>query len=125
MTLSTDGETLNPYKPIRVKLNTAPTVTSGNWAVRLKYRGLTTGSLITTARTTTSIEALAVTGAANSMHSMTTSTAVIPNTEFAGFVNGAWVINKDRLVVALERVGSDVADTNAGVMNLFEVELFQ
>lgn len=119
------SEPLNPYLPVKLKLTVAPTVTNGNWALRLKYIGLAEDDLITTARTSSDIEAAAVTAAANAVQSIVTTTAVIPNTEFAGFVNGNWIINKERLIAVLERVGADGADTNAGTMNLFEVELFQ
>jgi hypothetical protein len=123
--LALGPESLNPFKPIKVKLSVSTTITGGNWALRLRYKGLSAGDLTTSARTSSIIAATAVTAAASAVQLVTLSTITIPNTEFSGFVNGNWVINRDRLVAILDRVGADVADTNTGVMNLFEVELFQ
>lgn len=113
---------LNPFKPVKVKLTFASTTSSGSVALRLRYKGFAVGDLLTAALTTTALEPVAITGSANAIQSYTTLTAVVPNTEFAGFVNGVWVNNKEKLEIILERVSADVTDTSTG--NLVVINTF-
>jgi hypothetical protein len=116
---------INPYVPLRVRLTISSSVASGNVALRLRYKGFQLGESISAALTTGITESLPITVAVDTFQDLTTSTAIIPNTEFAGFVNGQWVLNKERLHICLDRLGSDVLDTNTGAMSLFNVVLFQ
>lgn len=116
---------LSPYAPIKVKITFAPTVTGNAAAFRLRYKGLATGDLTTSSFTTGTIDPVTVTSVANGVQSYTTSLATIPTTEFAGFVSGNWVVNKEYLNIILERVGGNAADTNTGSINVLSVSLTQ
>jgi hypothetical protein len=121
--VSLDTNTINPYKPITLKLKFAPSAASGAFSVALSYAAYGAGDSITTARTTTTTEVISVTTSINTVQENTLATAVIPNTAFAGFTGGSWKLTKDRLTVVLSRLGSDTGDTNVGTMSLFEVQV--
>jgi hypothetical protein len=123
--VSLDTNTINPYKPITLKLKFAPSAASGAFSVALSYAAYGAGDSITTARTTTTTEVISVTTSINTVQENTLATAVIPNTAFAGFTGGSWKLTKDRLTVVLSRLGSDTGDTNVGTMSLFEVQVTQ
>ncbi len=116
---------LNPFQPIKVKMTFASTASAGNVVMRLRYKGYAVGDLTTAVLTTGSNETIAVTGAANALQTTTTVTAVIPNTEFAGFVSGVWTLNKEKINVILERIGADGSDTNTGSVVLVDTQLVQ
>ena len=93
--------------------------------MRLRYKGYQANEVYTNSLTTGTVEAITI-GATNALQTYTTAIAIIPNTEFAGFVNNVWVINKEKLNIILERIGTDaVNDTNTGLVSLFGVVLFQ
>lgn len=116
---------LNPFKPIRVKMTFASTISSGNLVLRLRYSGFGTGDVIANAATTTNNEVIAITGAANATQTAITATAVVPPSAFAGLVGNVWSINKDKLSIVLERVGAHASDTNTGSMILLNTTLVQ
>lgn len=116
---------LNPFEPIRFKITFSSSSASGNLALRAVYKGFQSGESHMAAYTTGPIETVAVTGGANSIQTIATTTAVVPVSEIAGFVNNVWSVNKDYISIALQRVGDDAGDTNSGLLNLFEVVLFQ
>lgn len=117
---------LNPYKDIRVKLITSPNTTGLNMALRLKYAGHSAANsdLLTTARTVTATEAIAV-SAANAGVQVNTMTGVVPNSAFSGMVSNTWSVNRDRLTLLVERLGSDALDTSTSDVNLLQVILLQ
>ena len=118
-------KSLNPYLPIKLKLTIASSVASNSVAMRLRYKGYQANEVYTNSLTTGTVEAITI-GATNALQTYTTAIAIIPNTEFAGFVNNVWVINKEKLNIILERIGTDaVNDTNTGLVSLFGVVLFQ
>lgn len=117
-------ENVNPFAPIKAQVTFYPTITGGNAAIRLRYKGFTSGELVTAATATTAIQAVPVSAVANGVQTLTT-TVTIPNTEFAGFVNGRWTINKEYLNIVLERVGGDAADTATGELRVIGVTLLQ
>ena len=123
--LTLDSSTVNPYKPITLKLTWSPSVTAGNFSMQLAYKASTSNDLITTARVSTSIEVVPVTAVGDAIQSNTLVTAIIPNTEFAGFSSGTWGLIKDRMTIVLSRLGADVNDTNTGTLRLFEVKVLQ
>jgi len=62
---------------------------------------------------------------ANAVQTYATATAIIPSTAFSGFVNNQWVINKEKLFVTLNRLGSNAADTNTGNLRIHDIVVFQ
>ena len=119
------SDTISPFKPLKLKMVFSPSITGGNYALQIRYKGQTAGDLITTARTTSGLEVVPVTVPADSVQSAVFATAIIPNTEFAGFVGGTWTIIKDRVSVVLDRLGAHASDTSTGVLRLFEVVVSQ
>jgi hypothetical protein len=117
--------TTNPFKAIRVKMTFASTASSGNFVVRLRHKGFAVGDLTSATTITTSNETITVTGAANAIQTNITATAIVPNTQFAGFVGGVWTLNKEKLNVILERIGADASDTNTGSLVLINTFLVQ
>lgn len=115
---------VNPYAPIKVQFTFYPTVTGGNAVIRLRYKGLAAGELITAATTTTGLQVVPVTALANGVQTVTT-TVTIPTKEFAGFVGGRWAINKEFLNIALERAGAEASDTATGELRVISVTLLQ
>lgn len=116
---------LNPYKPVRVKLTFSSSATGGNIQLRLRYKGFISGEAHTTALTSGATGLAAVSGAINSVQTVTTTTAVVPVTEFAGLVSNKWVVNKEHLAIVLQRLGDDAGDTNTGTMTLLSAVLVQ
>lgn len=115
---------VNPYKPIKVKLTFSSTVTGGNASFRLRYKGFAVDDLTTAAVTTTALDNIAITAAANAVQTYTMA-VTIPVSEFAGFVSNTWVVNKEFLNIIVERVGADVLDTNTGNTQVMSVMLVQ
>jgi hypothetical protein len=116
---------LNPYKPIKLKIAYSSTAANGDVALRVRYKGFATSDLTTASTVTGATDTVPAGSVANGVRSFTTSLAVVPNSEFAGFVGGKWVINKDHLNIILERVGTDSVDTNTGSFRLISVALVQ
>lgn len=123
--ISIRSASVNPYVPIKLKLNYSADTTGGNFAFTLSYLAAGTGDSVTTALTTTSIETLAMSGAANTLALYSTSTLVIPVSAFCGVVSGKWAVNKDKLFVTLQRVSGNAADTNTGSFRLHDITAFQ
>lgn len=111
---------LSPYKPIKLKIEFSATVAGGTFPLVLRYKAFGVNELIATA-TTTSVEAVPVTSSVGSVSTYTTTFGV-PVTEFAGFVNGQWVVNKEFLNLVLDRTA---AAGNAGNMNILSITLVQ
>jgi hypothetical protein len=116
---------LNPYKPIKVKVTFVSTVSAGNIVLRLRYSAFGNGDIIANAATTTNNEVIAVTGAGNATQTVTFTTALMPNSAFAGLVSNAWTVTKDKLSIVLERVGAHASDTNTGSLVVLQVALIQ
>jgi len=116
---------LNPFKPIKVRLTFASTATSGNVVFRLRYKGFVVGDLTSASLTTGTNEVVAISGAANAIQTITTATAIVPNSQFSGLVGTTWSLNREKLNIVLERVGGDASDTNTGSIVLLNTYLIQ
>lgn len=114
------GHTINPYKPIKLKIEFTATVAGGTFPLTLRYKAFGVNELIATSNVT-SVEAVPVTSSVGSVNTYTTTVGV-PITEFAGFVNGQWVVNKEFLNLVLDRTA---AAGNTGNMNILAVTLVQ
>lgn len=119
-----DEKQINPFMPIKVRMSFTSTVTGGNAAFRIRYKGFTLGELGSEAKIISAIEAVPITAAANGVQTYTT-TINIPASEFAGFVSNVWSINKQYLAVIVERIGADASDTNTGDTQVMSITLVQ
>ncbi len=117
--------TINPFKPIKIKLVMASDVASGNVALRVRYKVVKVGDLLTAAYTTTATEFVSIGGTANALQAYTTATAVIPSTAFGSFVNGDWSAVLENLAVIVDRLGADAGDTNTGNLVVTRISLVQ
>jgi hypothetical protein len=107
---------VNPYKPVRVKVDYVPSVTGNAFAVRLKYQVLDVSTLLTpVSYTVGAIENITVTAAANSIASYT----------FTASVPGYLVNGKNTINLVMERVGADASDTNTGILNVMNFTVYQ
>lgn len=115
----------NPYVPIKLRLALSGDTAGGNFAIQLSYLAVGVGSSTTTSLTVTNVETIAMNVASNAMQTYATATAIIPSTAFAGFVNNAWAINREKLFVTLNRLGSNASDTNTGNLRIHDIVVFQ
>lgn len=115
---------ISPYLPIRLKITFSPSMVSGNIAFKVRYKGFSSGELTTVAGTSTSLDTPSISVVAGGVQTYTT-TVSIPNSEFAGFVNNKWVVNKEFLNIILERVSADALDTNPGDVRVMSIVLVQ
>jgi hypothetical protein len=115
----------NPYVPIKLRLAFSGDTAGNNFAIQLSYLATGVGDSTTASPVTTAIETIAMNVAANAVQTYATTTAIIPSTVFSGFVNNSWSINKEKLFVILNRVGSNGSDTNTGNLRLHDVVVFQ
>jgi hypothetical protein len=115
---------VSPYMPIKVKMTFTSTVTGGAASFRLRYKAFSAAELTSVAGTTTALDNISISAAANGVQTYTTVVSVPPS-EFAGFVSTAWVVNKEYLNVIVERVGGDSLDTNTGSTQVLSFALVQ
>lgn len=111
---------VSPYKPIKLKIEYVPEITGGTFPIITKYKALGSNEIMS-ALISTPVEPIPVTSSATSLGSYTTN-AGIPPSEFAGFVDGKWVVNKELLSIALVRT---TAAGNTGNMSILSITLVQ
>lgn len=116
---------VNPYVPIKLRFTFSSDVAGNNFAMKLSYLATATGDSTAASLTATPLEQIPMAVTANSVTNYTTSTLVIPATAFSGFVSNVWSINREKLFVILQRVSTDVTDTNTGSLKLLDVVAFQ
>jgi hypothetical protein len=117
---SLKGHTISPYKNIRLKIEFTATVAGGTFPIDIRYKAFGVNELIATS-TVTPVEAVPVTSSVGSVNTYLTNVG-IPIAEFAGFVNGQWVVNKEFLNIVLDRTA---AAGNTGNMNILSITLVQ
>jgi len=111
---------LNPYKPIKVKLNFAPSVSSNNFTVQVAYKYLYAGSAVNTISYTSLTAENIAAGTANQLQTVTL-TNMIPSWGEVALSSGI----PERLRITLARNGSAGGDTNTGALNLISLYLYQ
>jgi hypothetical protein len=116
---------LNPYKPLTLKITFSSAAAGGNVAFRVRYAAFASGDLHSVATASTAITTVAAPGTANVMQTATLTLSAIPATAFSGLSSNTWSVNKDKLSILLDRLGADASDTNAGIINIFQVSLIQ
>lgn len=113
---------LNPYKPIKFSLGYSPATAANVVALRVKYQAIGVADAVNPASYTTNTQDnLTITGAVDSYNLFTT----INGTIAASVIQAAIAAGKTRFTVAIERLGSDGADTNTGVFRLIDVSAIQ
>lgn len=111
---------VNPYKPIRLKIEYTATTPGGNFTSAIRYKAFGVNELVTPLKPGV-LEVIPVLGSAGSVNTYSTI-AGVPVTEFAGFINNQWVINKEFLSIVFDRTA---ATGNAGNINILSVTLIQ
>lgn len=124
VTLS-NGMFPNPYAPIKLNLIYSSDQAGGNFAMQVKYLATGVGDSTAGSYVSSTVEAVPMNVAANSLLSYSTATAVIPASAFSGFVGGSWAVTKQKLFVILQRVPGNAADTAAGNFYLHDVIAYQ
>jgi hypothetical protein len=119
------SQNTNPYVPIKLRIAFSGDAAGNNFALQLSYLATGVGDSTTSGLTTTGVETVAMNVSANAVQTYATATAIIPSTAFSGFVNNQWVINKEKLFVTLNRLGSNAADTNTGNLRIHDIVVFQ
>lgn len=114
------GHTVSPYKPIKLKIEFSASVAGGTFPSVIRYKAFGVNELVAAA-SSGPVEAIPVTSSVGSVATYTTTFGV-PVTEFAGFVNGQWVINKEVLTMIFDR---NATVGNTGNMNILSITLVQ
>lgn len=122
--IHTQTGTINPYAPIKLTLVYSSSVNTGNAQVQLSYLSLATGGSTGGAATSLTAEVVAAPATANTIGTATL-TGVIPNTAFASFLSGSWVVTAQKLYLSLVRNGSAGPDTMAGNLFIHDVIISQ
>lgn len=122
---SSDKAMPNPFLPIKLKLIFSSDTATGNFAFQLQYLVLNSGGSTTSSYTTTAIEAIPMSVAANSIEAYQTATCIIPSTAFSGLVSNLWTLNAQKMFIILQRLGGNAADTNTGNFFLHDVIAYQ
>jgi hypothetical protein len=123
--ISIRSASVNPFVPIKLKINFSADTTGGNFAFALSYLCTTSGDSVTATPTSTATEAIPMTGAANTLETFSTVIMTIPVSAFTSVVGGNWAVSKDKLFVTLQRTGAVGADTNTGNFHLHDVTAYQ
>lgn len=125
--VSLRSQGFSPLLPIRVRVLYTSSTGTGNVAMQVKYTATSVGSLVSGTMALAGQEVITPPAVANTLAEFTTSTAVVPTSAFAGFVNGSWQVNKDVLQVSLFRAGGagGPLDTSSGDVTVLEVQVFQ
>lgn len=116
--------TLSPYTPIKLKITFSPTMVNGSAVFRLRYKGYLMGENTAVINTTSPLDIFPITVVAGGIQTYIT-TVSIPTTEFAGFKDGKWLVNKEYLKIILERISNDPSDTNVGNIEILSITLIQ
>jgi hypothetical protein len=116
---------LNPYQSLKFQMNYSSDSSGGNFAIQAQYLNVALAGSTGASYTSTPIEAVAMSGSANTLLTATTATAVIPNTGFAGFLNEVWKLNGQKTWLILSRVGGNASDTNTGNLFLHDLTITQ
>lgn len=115
---------LIPVAPIQVKVTYSNTVASNNCAVNLEYAVVGSGGSVSGSVTSTTVEALPMSGTANTI-STATLTATIPASAFATYSSGALTSSAAKLFVSVVRLGANALDTNTGTLCIHDVTFYQ
>jgi hypothetical protein len=105
----------NPQKPIKVKIGFAPSVSTNDFVIRLRYAYLAAGTDLSSVSYTTLSNETVTAGTAN----------ILKYHTFANTIPGYAGTGKESLRVIVDRIGADGADTNTGNLLLTQLHVYQ
>jgi hypothetical protein len=111
-------QVLNPYKPIKVKLNYTPSVSSNNFMVKVSYAYIRPTTAVGTVSYTALTQEAIAAGTIDQFQTITL-TNTIPALTLADVTNADY----QALRIKFQRIGADGGDTNTGILRVLGQQL--